>query len=54
LTRVPYEIKGDVKRLHRAEPGYRLRVGEYRVLFDLDGAKIVVRRVRHRREVYGP
>ncbi len=48
------DLKGDVKRLHRTEPAYRLRVADYRVLFDLDGSKIVVRRVRHRREAYGP
>ena len=48
------DLKGDVKRLHGAEPGYRLRVGGYRVLFDLAGAMIVVRRVRHRWEAYGP
>jgi mRNA interferase RelE/StbE len=47
------DLKGDVKRLHGTEPAYRLRVGDYRVLFDLAGPKIVVRRVRHRREAYG-
>jgi mRNA interferase RelE/StbE len=32
--------------------GYRWRVGNYRIVFDLDGEKIVVLRVGHRREVY--
>ena len=48
------DLRGDVKRLHASEPAYRLRVGDYRVLFDLQGARIVVRCVRHRREAYGP
>lgn len=31
---------------------YRFRVGNYRVLFDLEGSNIVVLYVQHRREVY--
>jgi mRNA interferase RelE/StbE len=31
---------------------YRYRVGDYRVIFDLDGDSIVVLRVGHRREIY--
>jgi len=46
------DLKGDVKRLKGTDPGYRLRVGDYRVLFDLEGAQIIVRRIRHRREAY--
>jgi len=45
-------LKGDVKRLTDFTPEYRLRVGDYRVLFEVEGAKIVVYRVRHRREAY--
>lgn len=47
------DLAGDVKRLRGADIGYRLRVGDYRILFDADGSTIVVRRVRHRREAYG-
>ena len=46
------DLRGDVKRLKGTDPGYRLRVGDYRVLFDLEGRTVVVRRVRHRREAY--
>jgi mRNA interferase RelE/StbE len=46
-------LKGDVKRLTNSTPEYRLRVGDYRVLFEIeDGARIVVYRIRHRREAY--
>jgi mRNA interferase RelE/StbE len=31
---------------------YRLRVGDYRVLFDLDTKNIVILRVQHRKDVY--
>jgi mRNA interferase RelE/StbE len=46
-------MKGDVKRLTDFTPEYRLRVGDYRVLFEIeDSSRIVVYRVRHRREAY--
>ncbi len=32
--------------------GYRFRIGDYRVIFDIEGNKIVVLRVGHRREIY--
>jgi len=31
---------------------YRFRVGDYRVIFDIEGNEIVVLRVGHRREIY--
>jgi mRNA interferase RelE/StbE len=31
---------------------YRFRIGDYRVVFDLEGTDIVVLRVGHRREIY--
>ena len=46
------DLHGDVKRLTHFTPEYRLRVGDYRVLFEVEGSRVVVYRVRHRREVY--
>jgi mRNA interferase RelE/StbE len=44
---------GNVKRLQDIDPPeYRLRVGDYRVRFELDGETMRVLRVRHRREAY--
>ena len=41
------------ERLTEPELGsYRFRVGDYRVIFDLEGDEIVVLRVGHRREIY--
>ena len=36
------------------QPGYRLRVGVYRILYDIDdaGRVVTVYRVKHRREAY--
>jgi mRNA interferase RelE/StbE len=31
---------------------YRFRVGDYRVVFDIEGKEIVVLRVGHRRDIY--
>jgi len=45
-------LKGDVKTLTDSTPEFRLRVGDYRVLFEIEGETIIVYRVRHRREAY--
>jgi len=46
------DLKGDVKRLTNFTPEYRLRVGDYRALFEVEKETIVIYRIRHRREVY--
>jgi mRNA interferase RelE/StbE len=46
------DLAGDVKKLTNHTPEYRLRVGDYRVLFEVDGDVIVVHRVRHRKDAY--
>jgi mRNA interferase RelE/StbE len=45
-------LAGDVKRLVHFTPEYRLRVGDYRVLFAIHANRIMVYRVLHRREAY--
>ena len=45
------DLTGDVKQLTNFTPEYRLRVGNYRVLFEIQGNTIVYG-VRHRREAY--
>ena len=32
--------------------GYRFRVGNYRIIFDFEGSKIIILRVGHRKEIY--
>jgi mRNA interferase RelE/StbE len=45
-------LSGDVKKLTAREHKYRLRVGSYRVLFQLEGSSIFVYAVKHRKEAY--
>jgi mRNA interferase RelE/StbE len=53
LAKAP-ELKTNVKTLHNFVSGYRLRVGNYRVLFDReDTLKIIdVIDVGHRKDIY--
>ncbi len=47
------DIKVVAKKLHNYDAGeYRLRVGNFRIIFDLDKHTIVVLRVQHRKDVY--
>jgi len=45
-------VVGDVKRLTGQPPRFRLRVGDYRVLFSVGADTIRVYRIVHRREAY--
>jgi mRNA interferase RelE/StbE len=45
-------FQGDVKKLEGDEHRYRLRVGDHRVLFRLDGKVIHVYAVKQRKEAY--
>jgi mRNA interferase RelE/StbE len=41
------------KKLVHSDLGtYRYRVGDYRVIFDLQDSQIIILRVGHRREIY--
>jgi mRNA interferase RelE/StbE len=46
------DLAGDVKRLTDFHPEYRLRVGDYRVLFEIEHDQVVVYRIRHRKDAY--
>ncbi|MEA3369306.1 MAG: type II toxin-antitoxin system RelE/ParE family toxin [Candidatus Ratteibacteria bacterium] len=45
-------LKGDVKKLTNFTPEYRLRVGNYRVLFETKIGKVIIYRIKHRKEAY--
>ncbi len=47
-------IPAGAKKLHGDEPYYRIRVGDYRLVYQIDGKELVVIVVKigHRREVY--
>ncbi len=44
----------NIKKLTNYTPTYRLRIGDYRVLFDMDMDKeiITIGRIKHRKEAY--
>ncbi len=46
------DLAGNVKHLTDFEPQYRLRVGDYRVLFNVENDYITIYRIKHRREAY--
>ena len=52
VERMRHGLSGDVKRLKAFIPNYRLRVGDWRVLFEIEGKAIVVHEVKHRSEAY--
>jgi mRNA-degrading endonuclease RelE of RelBE toxin-antitoxin system len=43
---------GNIKRLQQDEAAQRRRMGDYRVLFDVAGRVIVIRRGGDRKDVY--
>ena len=53
LTRYGESGEGDIKALSGDWDGYfRLRVGDFRVIFQITPETIVIVRVRHRSDVY--
>ncbi len=46
------DLQGDVKRLTNFTPEYRLRVGNYRVLFEIEDNTVVIQRILHRKDAY--
>jgi len=45
-------LRGDVKRLSNHFPEYRMRAGDWRVIFEVAEDRVIVYRIRHRREAY--
>jgi len=52
IVRMEGDLHGDVKKLTNHTPEYRMRSGNYRVLFEIEEERIVVYRVLHRKEAY--
>ena len=53
IERLHDGLHGNIKRLTKDDYTYRLRMGDYPVLFDVEGKLIIIRRVGHRKEIYG-
>jgi len=52
IERLQDNLSGDVKKLTNFTPEYRLRVGDYRVLFELEGNQVLIYRILHRSDAY--
>jgi mRNA interferase RelE/StbE len=52
IARLESGLHGNIKRLQEADFGYRLRMGDYRVLFDVKGDIILIQKIGHRKDVY--
>ena len=52
LAEMDTGLTGHIKRLTNFTLEYRLRVGNYRVLFEVEENTVVVYRIMHRKHVY--
>ena len=52
LDRAQHDLAGDIKKLKGFKNKYRLRAGNYRALFELVGACLVVYDVGDRKDIY--
>ena len=52
LTSLQDNLQGDVKKLTNFYPEYRLRVGNYRILFEIESERIIIHRIKHRQNAY--
>ena len=46
------DLAGDVKKLTNFTPEYRLRVGNYRILFEIENENIIIYRIKPRDKAY--
>ena len=46
------DLQGNVKHLTNFTPEYRLKVGNYRILFEIEQNEVIIYRIRHRKDVY--
>ena len=47
-----YPNVANIKKLTNFEPPYRLRVGNYRILFDIEDDVITIYKIKHRSKSY--
>ncbi|HUI07509.1 MAG TPA: type II toxin-antitoxin system RelE/ParE family toxin [Verrucomicrobiae bacterium] len=52
IERLESGLHGDIKALRNAEYGFRLRMGDYRVLFDVESDRVLIQKIGHRRKIY--
>jgi mRNA interferase RelE/StbE len=48
LTKLEQGVFGDIKKLTNFTPEYRMKVGNYRVLFKIEEKEIIIYQIKHR------
>ena len=46
------DLHGDVKKLTNFTPEYRMRAGNYRALFEIEGDRVIIYRILLRKDSY--
>ena len=52
IEKLQYGLSANVKKLTNFTPEYRLRVGNYRALFEITDQIITIYRIKHRKDAY--
>lgn len=52
IRRLENGLHGDIKQLRGHDITYRLRMGDFRILFDVSEDVIVIQRIKNRKEAY--
>jgi mRNA interferase RelE/StbE len=52
ISRLEGGLHGNIKRLTNFDCDYRLRCGDYRVLFDVEEDSVIIHRVLNRKDAY--
>jgi len=52
IKKVSANLRGDVKHLTNNTPEYRLRIGNYRILFEIVNNSLIIYRILHRKDAY--
>ena len=52
VSRLQHGFTGDIKKLQATDSVYRLRSGDFRILFEIDGSTLVIRTIRDRKKAY--
>ena len=47
-----YPLLSNIKKLKNYYPPFRYRIGNYRVLFDVEGETVIVVHIKHRSKAY--
>ena len=45
-------LVGDIKKLKTPFVGYRLRKGDYRIIFEIEKKEIIISSIKHRKDAY--